>query len=127
MPAHHAQRRPVVVANARHSPLWLRFTPRPDAFRARCSVAPEKLSPSELRDLRVAWRGVAGQQWAALARSPLRLEFWLGALGQRVLVNIERHADPRVVADGAHQIDRTRFAETRDQYRVTGITDLPCL
>ena len=47
MPAHHAQRRPVVVANARHSPLWLRFVPGPDAFRARCSVAPEKLSGSE--------------------------------------------------------------------------------
>ena len=47
MPAHHAQRRPVVVANARHSPLWLRFAPRPDAFRAHCSVAPEKLSGSE--------------------------------------------------------------------------------
>ena len=70
MPAHHAQSRPVVVANARHSPLWLRFAPgpggpglrqaqtvlrtvyvraqpRPDAFRARGSVAPEKLSGSE--------------------------------------------------------------------------------
>ena len=67
MPAHHTQRRPVVVANARHSPLWLRFASRPDAFRARCSVAPEQLSPSEPpnpnrsgRDKRV---GIIGCGW----------------------------------------------------------------
>ena len=49
MPAHHAQRRPVVVANARHSPLWRRYAPGPVAFRARRSVAPEKLSGSDFK------------------------------------------------------------------------------
>ena len=61
MPAYHAQRRPVVVANARYSPLWLRFAPRPDAFRARCLVAPEKLSASESGTLGLEFFNQAAQ------------------------------------------------------------------
>ena len=48
MPAHHAQRRPLVVANARHSPSYgcaLRLDRTP--LRARRSGTPEKLSGSE--------------------------------------------------------------------------------
>jgi hypothetical protein len=32
MPAHHAKSPLLVVANARHSKLWLRFAPRSGAF-----------------------------------------------------------------------------------------------
>ena len=76
MPAHHAQRRPVVVAKARQSPLWLRFAPRPDAFRARCSGAPEKLSGSE---------AAAGVDLPLLVRDEFDASLACGILAHRCL------------------------------------------
>jgi len=45
MPAHHAKRPPLVVANARHSPLWLRFAPRSGAFWRAVLAHPKNSQP----------------------------------------------------------------------------------
>ena len=45
MPAHHAKKPPLVVANARHSPLWLRFAPRSGAFWRAALAHPKNSQP----------------------------------------------------------------------------------
>ena len=49
MPAHHARKPPLVVANARHSRAMAVLCASIGSFLARCSGTPEKLSGSERR------------------------------------------------------------------------------
>ena len=95
MPAHHAQRRPLVFANARHSPssgcaLRLDRTP----LRARRSGTPEKLSGSET--VPALRRGLLASVLLGMAL----LGGHIGAIGQAVVVSGMLGAKALLVVDG---------------------------
>ena len=112
MPAHHAQRRPVVVANARHSPLWLRFAPGPDAFRARCSVASEKLSGADAAA--IEWETVWLRPDDRRGYGETRM-IGIGYIGLRLygVVFTDRGDDRRIISlRKAHAREVASYAET---------------